>query len=456
MARKLTGSIDPVSLQPPQQQQAQPSIAQGSSDFLRDIGLGAIPNLAANVTDIGNTVMSGKKIDTKNNYSNPFRTQQQVQKQFPKAGRTDIGLGEKMTQGYGQWAKDTLGLAAYGVPLGGAKTALTRAGLGATSGALHGVSQDDATLPSVAGSAFLGGALNVALPAITKKISEGLGRVSLGPGGERLPELSKASGTKIQGSAKTVKDNIFVWTEPIRKSIEKTLSGSKGTINLREVYGKDGVMAKTLEKIPDTQKQDALAYIALKRRAINKVAKKYLESQGMSSVKALNEVQWGDVNLPLSFWQDQLQNVGGDLGSRWERIATGKATDAMSKVGKSTYGFLSKQIQDRSADPQTVKYSQELLQASSKISSSLGKRLSSPGAIQNLQDVLQNLGLPAGAIYGLLTGNVPVAAGSAIVEAATNPAIATRISNQLAAPSTKVITDLLQRLGVSGANKLFR
>lgn len=70
-----------------------------------------------------------------------------------------------------------------------------------------------------------------------EKLAEGLGRMSLGPGGKKLPEIVREIGQPIKGTAEDIRKNIFEWTAPIREKFTGLLRSSGGKINTAEIFG---------------------------------------------------------------------------------------------------------------------------------------------------------------------------------------------------------------------------
>ena len=217
-------------------QQQSGNFLQNLLGGLRGFGLGAVQDVAAPLWLAGQEVTHGQSpiagvgkqanINQLNAYaqSNPFATKQQLQQE-----------GGTLPQAATQVGKDAAGAASWMMPMS-AGGALARGALGAGQGVLNGVSQDGANPTSIATNAATSAGLNMINPIIAKGLQGAWGKVAFGPGGENFQNIVKEVGP-IAGGAKTLGQNLYNKTQPIRDAFNDLLANSKGGIPKTAIFG---------------------------------------------------------------------------------------------------------------------------------------------------------------------------------------------------------------------------
>lgn len=192
------------------------NFTRGASDVARSLGLQFFPDLGANLVDAGVTQASLMGIPQKRvaagqpyvinsqmtNYDNPFRTKDQAiaamnSKPLWEGAKAGVGVGSWLLP----WTKEGAALSALG-GTAGKSTFLGRAAQGALTGPLNTLAHGDTNLGHLAESGVTSGLSNGVIGGITNALSSGLGGLSFGKAGSKIPEIINNSGgdpTQLMG-----------------------------------------------------------------------------------------------------------------------------------------------------------------------------------------------------------------------------------------------------------------
>lgn len=193
------------------------NVANGVGDFL-------VPETKTGLNDI----ITGKGYNNTNTQGDVGASLGQAVGNLPKF----VGSG----------ARSATELASYYPALWEAKgTRAARFAKGALGGFLSSVSKAEPNqegVKNVATGTLASGALNTVIPGLLDKAASVVGKTALGKGGEKLAELSRESGNKIQGSAEEIGNTLFEKTKPITDKLMALLQDAPGGMTKQEFLDK--------------------------------------------------------------------------------------------------------------------------------------------------------------------------------------------------------------------------
>lgn len=432
--KQLTSSPDvsPTPASTSDQESEQP-FSRKASDALREFGLGAFPDAAATV----HALFQGGKV-TKDN---PFVSSEQHAK-----------MREKPLE---HIAKNTAGVASYSPHLLATKTGLlARLGMGGIQGGLQSISQEDATVGSVAAGSTVGAGINAILPGISNLISKALGKTAFGKGGEMYPDIVREVG------AVTNPNELFQKTAPIREKLTQLVESSGNTMAKSAVFGKQqpgggmggGVIDDILSKLGFSDEGAGKNYLSKRSADLDELFRTHLSKLPETTGDQLaNVANAPDLDIPLQVWQEFMRKVGLDVPQKnWLQGMMSK-TEPEEIAAKDLRTKLRGMISAGTNNPNEYDRLNKLLQASS----SINRGMNSGGTMSNLVRNLGSLGLPSiGGIGSLLSGNPIPAIGGVAAGVASNPRASGTIISLLESLPADVIRNFLMRSGATAADEV--
>lgn len=441
-----------------QKQQPQSNLLQNILGGLKGFGLGAVQDIAAPAWLGGQEIMHGQSpvagvgkqanANQLQQYanSNPFASKQQLQ-----------GMGGTPLQAAAQVGQDTAGGASWMTPLG-AEGMLTRGALGAGQGVLNGVSQPGANTASVGTNTAISAGLNMVNPVLAKTLQSALGRVAFGEGGQKFPDIVKAVGS-ITGNAKTLENNLYNKTQPIRDSFSDLLANSKGGIPKTAIFGKTtmsglpdaenpGMIGNILNNVGISSRDAAVEYVKKLQQHLDTLHTQWLTDQGVDGNHILPIIQNHSLPTPLPVMQHFLKDLGGD-----QKVFQNNSP--VGNMARTLYGNLREAIANGTGAPNEYKRLQGLKQASLQIGENMQDSSSKNPLLRMLGSRFERMlvngslgvGLGASAVLGHPWTLIPGAAGYA----ATEPGVASAGISFANSPLGKLLGTMGRRTASSSA-----
>lgn len=399
--------------------------AQGFSDFLRQWGLGAAPDLVQGLSSASNAIADkivpgAKKTQVFAPTMNKY--QQRSWQQNP------VGNTARDAAGMASWG---MGMGASGIGTNIASKVMPKvaakaigpvaelAGRGATAGALQETSQTSATPGSVADAAKLGAVINPAMAGVGavmgRAIPKYLGFRAFGKAGLKLPEVVKAEAKAGAESLKQVRDTL----------VNKT----GATVDRQDV----------LNIIGDLAKQD-----------------QFVGTPGLSGNK-----QVGGRNVPTG----AVANIHKELRESpnlfefYNRIKNKvdytANSDRLNNFYKSAAHNVREYIITNSDNPEGVREAMDIYAAQT----AMGKGGNKAGSMlgRNLSQVGTGGELGMAAMANFIPGAQPITVPLLVDALLTNKYVGPKIARGLVKTGEKSketgVGDLLTKLGIMGANK---
>lgn len=398
------------------------NISQGAGSLARDVGLGGVTDLLGN----SGAMQAVKKATGINPLIN---SKDSVNKQNPL-----------VTAG-----KDVAGAASFAIPFAKGP-ALMRLLAGGGAGLLQGASQDNANPGSVGTSAIVGAGANAVLPGIGGKIAQGLGRLSLGSGGEMLPAMSKVVGKDITGNGSYFGGSKF-FNDVIGGKGTEASSGvpSKGFTPLTDTLnqlleGKTGMtkeqLFNSLDKLAADPSlgADGIAMAQTYKKKIQSVYENLMQNH-FDTGKMGSGMREADPKIasPLDVLQKLKQTASADMQH---------TNPVKAKLATAIQGMLKGHIEENGGASGEVEKLNKLIQAANKIKSSqaaynsfgsgrLSGGFKSAGDIKSLITSFEKTGLPIEGVLALLSGHPLGALGAGAGYALSKPAISTPLMSGL-------------------------
>jgi len=443
------------------QQNNQPNFFQGLLGALRGWGAGAVQDIAAPTWMAGQEIAHGQSpvagIGNQANAnqlqqyakSNPFANQQQLQQ-----------MGGSVPQAATQVAKDTAGAASWLMPMS-AGGALARGALGATQGALNGVSQDGANPTSVGTNAVTSAGMNMVNPLIAKGFQSAWGRIAFGPGGDKFGDIVNAVGP-VTGGTKTLGNNLYNKMQPVRDAFDTLLGDSTGGIPKSKIFGSTtlsgaidpenpGIVGNIMNNVGISSRDAANEYVKKLQQHMDTLHSQYLENQGIDRFHILPLVQNQDLPTPLPVIQNFLHDLGGDT----------KVFQNNSPVGamaKQLYGEIRGRVANASGDPAQYNKLQGLKKAGAQIGQNLAEGTSTNPLMKLLGSRLEKIGINGSLGLGLgasaLLGHPWTLLPGAAAEAAIQPKVASAGISFANSPLGKILGLMGRKTISSGAGNV--
>jgi len=450
-----------------QQSQQQPSFLQNLLGGLRGWGGGAIQDIAAPANLAYQEITHGQSpiagvgnqpnINQLNAYaqSNHFATKQQLQQ-----------MGGSVPQAATQVAKDTAGAASWLMPMS-AGGALARGALGATQGALNGVSQDGANPTSVGTNMVTSAGMNMVNPLIAKGLQSMYGRMVLGPGGSKFGDIVRAvndanqptnkwkaalnylnpgqfGDNAIVGTGKGIASKLKNATIPINDDgtgninsigtqFNDILANLKGGIKKSDIFGSrtvsgqrdpanPGLVGNLIDNLGYSAQGPAEDYAKTLEKKLQDLHINYLTSAGHTAVQALNMAQNDNVTVPYSVMQNFIRGVGKDT-KVWNNPGIGD-------MAQGIYGNIRNQIAQATRNPAEYNKLQGLKQAAMDMEETLNNHSAGSKFQKKFQSMAERHGiggvLGTGGVAAAMLGHPMALLPGGIALASSFPEVASR------------------------------
>ena len=452
-------------------------ILQKGSDFLRNSGLGIIPDAVGAAYEIPRAI----KANVSGDYSGYGHRNTQgnwVEPENPFIPQERLAEGSTLKGAATNAVKDFAGAASWAVPITKGGIA-ARGVLGGASGALQGFSQEDANLQSVGKDTGVSAILSALLPGGSRMLQSLGFKGATGKGLKTLEKAEQQSGQKLTATSRQgMKGQLRNIQDGLASSLED-LMAQGGTMTMKEVGDHlDGFLDPTnplYTRLGPSEKKNAQAYVRVLKNDLDDIVKSFKNSNetitasgkkareygsgnqaGNPNYRVYEESPVGSIDNALGPFYAFMKRLEGDIPQNfYEKFNAPRDAKTQAKVAGEMRGYLRKALSDKSTNPAEF----ENIMKSKQNVGSMQADITGESFKKSAGDLLRKAGIPLGGLpLGLVTGN-PVAAGALgatvgfMTVAERFPQIAPMIRNLLDDPKTAAAGNALIRILTGGINK---